>query len=195
MTTPSPELADRLTECRPLLRRLAADVVREYPGRGIEIDDLVQEAAVAVCQVEGRFEPGRMVPFTGFVRRRARGAMLNYLRERYALVRTPRGRPAVATERVGEMEPAAAKDCIVAAHRTDADRLLDAVGALRIALSPRERLVLRRLLIDGVTLKEIGREQGVCESRMSQVWTAIRRRLRERCEDLGGYGAVAELLA
>ncbi len=50
-------------------------------------------------------------------------------------------------------------------------------------LPARERQVAVLLYVEGRTLREIGKRLGVSESRVSQIHTELRRRLRERLAD------------
>jgi len=51
------------------------------------------------------------------------------------------------------------------------------------ALPPRERLVAVLLYVEGSTLSDIGKRLGVSESRVSQIHTELRRRLRQQLTD------------
>lgn len=178
MTPDSPSLADRLSECDPMLRRMAAGVLRDFPRCGLDTDDLVQEAVVVVCRIGGRFDASRLVPFTGFARLWAKGAMVRCA-----------NRSSVARSRCDMPEGECEGDA-----GNDPERILDTAGELVKVLSRRERRFLVRHLSDGLTLTEAGSEFGISQSGASLLWLRIRERLKEQAERLGGYEAVTALL-
>jgi RNA polymerase sigma-B factor len=69
---------------------LAKSVARRYAGRGVELDDLVQVAAVGLVKAAGRFDAGRGVSFTAFAEPTIEGELRHHLRDRSGSVRIPR---------------------------------------------------------------------------------------------------------
>lgn len=71
----------------PLCYAIAA----RFSGRGVEIDDLRQVAAMALVSALKGFDPKRGLRFTTYVTPTITGTLRNYIRDRAQLVRTPRG--------------------------------------------------------------------------------------------------------
>jgi len=69
----------------PLLRRWA----RAYAGRGVEVDDLVQDGVVGLLRALVRFDPRRGVPFGAYARHWVRQAMQQAVAERMRPYRLP----------------------------------------------------------------------------------------------------------
>ena len=69
----------------PLLRRWA----RAYAGRGVEVDDLVQDAVVGLLRALTRFDPERGVPFGAYARHWIRQAMQQAVAEGMRPYRLP----------------------------------------------------------------------------------------------------------
>jgi RNA polymerase sigma-B factor len=71
----------------PLCNAIAA----RFTGRGIELEDLRQVAAMALVNALKGFDPSRGLRFTTYVTPTITGTVRNYIRDRAQLVRTPRG--------------------------------------------------------------------------------------------------------
>jgi RNA polymerase sigma-B factor len=71
----------------PLCNAIAA----RFTGRGIELEDLRQVAAMALVNALNGFDPSRGLRFTTYVTPTITGTVRNYIRDRAQLVRTPRG--------------------------------------------------------------------------------------------------------
>jgi RNA polymerase sigma factor (sigma-70 family) len=69
----------------PLLRRWA----RAYAGRGVDPDDLVQDAVVGLLRALARFDPGRGVPFGAYARHWVRQALQQSVAESMRPYRLP----------------------------------------------------------------------------------------------------------
>lgn len=84
----------------PLCHAIAA----RFSGRGVELEDLRQVAAVALVNALKGFDPGRGLRFTTYVTPTITGTLRNYIRDRAQLVRTPRGlrESAIELDRMSE---------------------------------------------------------------------------------------------
>ncbi len=71
----------------PLCHAIAA----RFIGRGVELEDLRQVAAMALINALRGFDPHRGLRFTTYVTPTITGTLRNYIRDRAQLVRTPRG--------------------------------------------------------------------------------------------------------
>lgn len=69
---------------------LAKSVARRYVGRGVELDDLVQVAAVGLVKAANRFDTRRGVSFPAFAEPTIEGEIRHHLRDRSGTVRIPR---------------------------------------------------------------------------------------------------------
>jgi RNA polymerase sigma-B factor len=69
---------------------LAKSVARRYVGRGVELDDLVQVAAVGLVKAANRFDTRRGVSFGAFAEPTIEGEIRHHLRDRSSVVRLPR---------------------------------------------------------------------------------------------------------
>ncbi|HEY2998726.1 MAG TPA: sigma-70 family RNA polymerase sigma factor, partial [Acidimicrobiales bacterium] len=47
-------------------RGLAASIAKDYRGRGVDLDDLVQIAMLGMLKAVDRFDPARGIPFSSF---------------------------------------------------------------------------------------------------------------------------------
>ncbi len=69
---------------------LAKSVARRYVGRGVELDDLVQVAAVGLVKAANRFDTRRGASFGAFAEPTIEGEIRHHLRDRSGTVRIPR---------------------------------------------------------------------------------------------------------
>ena len=80
-------LRDRLVEG---YLPLAHAVARKFAGRGVEVEDLEQVAAIALIKAIERFEPGRGFRFVPYAVPTITGEVRNHLRDRGGMLRLPR---------------------------------------------------------------------------------------------------------
>lgn len=86
--TQTPEAMEEAVKVAlPLCNAIAA----RFTGRGIELEDLRQVAAMALVNALNGFDPERGLRFTTYVTPTITGTVRNYIRDRAQLVRTPRG--------------------------------------------------------------------------------------------------------
>ena len=78
---------DAVAVALPLCNAIAA----RFTGRGIELEDLRQVAAMALVNALKGFAPGRGLRLTTYVTPTVTGTVRSYIRDRAQLVRTPRG--------------------------------------------------------------------------------------------------------
>lgn len=84
---PSSELMSQLVEgYLPLCHAIA----RRFMGRGMELDDLNQVAAIALMKAIERYEPQRGLKFVTYATPTITGEIRNYLRDKGSLVRFSR---------------------------------------------------------------------------------------------------------
>ena len=69
---------------------LARAVARKFAGRGVEVEDLEQVAAIALMKAIERFEPDRGFRFVTYAVPTITGEVRNHLRDRGGMMRMPR---------------------------------------------------------------------------------------------------------
>ena len=69
---------------------LSAAVARKFAGRGVELEDLEQVAAMALMKAIERFEPGRGLQFSTYAVPTIAGALRNHLRDQGGVIRMGR---------------------------------------------------------------------------------------------------------
>ena len=85
---PTPEkMEEAVNAALPLCYAIAA----RFTGRGIDLEDLRQVAAMALVSALKGFDPERGLRFTTYVTPTITGTVRNYIRDRAQIVRTPRG--------------------------------------------------------------------------------------------------------
>lgn len=69
---------------------LAQAVARRFTGRGVDLEDLIQVASIALLHAIERFDVDKGLAFTTFAMPTLTGEVRNYLRDKSRLVRLPR---------------------------------------------------------------------------------------------------------
>ena len=85
--TGDPAARDRVVEAHLFLAQIIA---RKFSGRGVEYDDLVQVASLALLKAAERYDPERGVQFSTFVTPAMVGEVKNYFRDKSGVIRPPR---------------------------------------------------------------------------------------------------------
>jgi len=150
----------------------------------ITLDDLVGAGTVGLIQAVDRFQPSRGLKFGTYARHRIRGAMLDFLREEDPLSRTERRRiraaqttNAASGEKIAsatislECLPAEELRKVCSRSGCPSSQLADRADLrrARLALSAREnRVISLRYGLDWKN-RDVARELGVNESRVSQI--------------------------
>jgi RNA polymerase sigma-B factor len=70
---------------------LSYAIAARFAGRGVELEDLRQVAAMALVSALKGFDPSRGLRFTTYVTPTITGTLRNHIRDKAQLVRTPRG--------------------------------------------------------------------------------------------------------
>lgn len=171
-----PDLAPDLNRMvRGLAGRLHARLPR---GCGIEVSDLVQAGNVGLLQAAGHFEPSQGAPLAGFAKFRIRGEMLDMVRRHAGRDQSPRPVRALNNEPDGW-------EARVPAHpgSSPQDSALQRQRAQILAeemrrLPARDRKVVRLRYSGDLTLRQIGNELSVNESRACQIHQSALNRLK-----------------
>jgi RNA polymerase sigma factor for flagellar operon FliA len=164
----------------------------------VTLDDLVGAGTIGLIQAVDRFQPSRGLQFGTYAKHRIWGAMLDFLRGEDPLSRTERRRirkaetasvagerplPAtISLEQLPARELRAACAQAVCPESLFPDRA--ALKQARQGLSPRENRLISLLYELDWKNRDVARELGVNESRVSQIkhvaLTKLRTRLQER---------------
>lgn len=166
-----------------MVRRIAGSMVRHLPAH-VERDELVSLGYMGLVEAHKRFDPKRGVPFGAFAAMRVRGAMLDWLRQLDPISRDERARlrNTDASASVSLVDFSCAEDYASRGERAD-DELLKHEQKVLLwralgKLSERERLVVTRYFFEEKSLKNIGEELKVTESRVCQIVSQVTARLR-----------------
>ena len=156
-------------------------------GCGIEMADLVQAGNVGLLKAERNFEPESGIPLAGYAKFRIRGEMLDMIRRHAAR------RVVLPTEREGgdELDPSdwltrvpapgdSSPHCSALRNQRK-DILRQEIGRL----PERYRRVVSMRYSGELTLREIGAELKVNESRASQIHRLALNRLRQALSSRG----------
>jgi RNA polymerase sigma-B factor len=172
---------ERLVElAMPLVRVLAY----RHANRGERIEDLVQVGSIGLLRAIDRFDPDRGDDFASFAVPTITGEIRHHLRDRAAVVRTPRRHAALQASRTAVSlsspeEGDARLDRATAIHGTyDAteDRLLLVAGFRTLAA--RERRIMHLRFFAELSQGEIAREVGVSQVQVSRLIRASLERMR-----------------
>lgn len=181
----------------PMVRKLAAKQFRKLPpGSLVEVDDLVAFGCQGLFTAIERFDPSRGFEFSTFAGTRIHGAIIDGLRGMDWVPRLERNRqksdPDLRIPEVGSLStavyddsqrPIEIGDAIPDETQDSPDRRLESMDELRDALtglSKIERLILLMYYYAGVTMREVGRNLGLSESRVSQIHSELMNRIRTR---------------
>jgi RNA polymerase sigma factor for flagellar operon FliA len=188
---------DRIAAGLPFVESLARRVAASMP-HSIELGDLVQDGMIGLIDAACRFDEARGIKFETFAERRVRGAMIDALRRdawprgvrrqrreleaaREELRRELGAEPSLAdlAARVGSDEARLGRT-IVRINTIESTSPLSAGDNVDgSSLPPRERKVIGLYYYGEATMKQIGAEIGVNESRVSQLHARAVQRLRK----------------
>jgi RNA polymerase sigma factor (sigma-70 family) len=162
-----------------VVRGLAGRVHARLPhGSGIEICDLVQAGNLGLLQATQSFEPSRGAPLAGYAKFRIRGEMLDMLRRSAG-----RDRSVSVMSRVNEdgsewesQLPAAPESS--PQHSAVRQQRAAIIGEEMRRLPARYRMVVRLRYSREMTLRQIGAELRVNESRACQLHRSALDRLK-----------------
>lgn len=155
-------------------RRIAGYIARRLP-RQVEMDDLVQNARLGLCDAALRWKPETGVPFKFYANRRIHGAILDALRGEHHLTGLGRrGKTAPITQlsalEVDGFDAPSADDVEARVFRAE-------IGRAIAALERRQRFSVQALL-RGHTMAAVGVVLAVSESRVSQLVSEAHATLR-----------------
>ena len=166
----------------PTIRAMAYRLHANLPP-WVDRDDLVQAGVVGLYGAMRTYNPAKSDNFRLYAAFRVRGAMLDFLREQDTVSRAERKRLRNSeTERqntcisIEELPAPETYDPHLLAGHAESHRY---IGAALENLRPNHRRVIELYYFAGLTMREVGTQLGVNESRISQLHAVAIKRLRE----------------
>src|SRR6478736_2023631 len=167
------EERDRVIEQVVLLYLdLCSTMAGRYDGRGIEHEDLVQVARLALVKAVRRYEPGHAPSFAAYAVPTISGELKRWFRDRGWVVRPPRR---LQELRVNLQSIRAQLEQELGATPSDTE-LAAAVG---VSVDDERELLLMRY-VEGMTQREIGEARGVSQMQVSRTLRRITVRLHDQ---------------
>jgi RNA polymerase sigma factor FliA len=175
-----PEIDMNQIDMNKVVRCLAGRLHARLPfGCGIEISDLIQAGNVGWLQAARTFQPDRGAPLAGYAKFRIRGEMLDMVR-RSAGRGQSRGPVRMAIENdLGWESQLPASPESSPQHSVSGWQRNRIIGEELRRLPLRYRLVVRLRYSGEMTLRQIGAELRVNESRACQIHRSALNRLRQ----------------
>jgi RNA polymerase sigma-B factor len=165
---------------------LANRAAQRFTRRGVERDDLVQVASLAVVRAVDRRDPRRSELLSAYVNRSVDGELRRHLRDRAAAVRVPRGALSDdSPERRTAQAPLQLAEDELAGDETPVEELtLDRALIARAAgsLDARQRRILLLCFFLDRTQEEAATELGLSQAHVSRLLADALRRMRRRLE-------------
>lgn len=200
--TASRSEADRnalVAQYLPFVNYLAGQMLSRLPkGVAVELDDLINDAIPALIGLFETYDITRSLKFITYASQRLRGAMLDAIRDRDWVPRLERVRsrhdPNHRVLRVMSLTtvPRPNSDD---EFRGNADFRLPPVKTTRTrldddqfwreacrGLQKTDRLIVLMYYREGLTMRQIGRNLGISESRISQWMTSVIKRIKARTD-------------
>lgn len=174
--------AETPSDLSRLVKGIAGRLYSRLPrGCGIEISDLIQAGNVGLLKAERTFEPASGIPLAGYAKFRIRGEMLDMIRRhasrRFVLASDfDTGEDIDSTEWLANVPAAPESSPHCSALRKQRTTIL---GEEIRRLPDRYRRVVSMRYSGDFTLREIGDELRVNESRASQIHRSALIRLRQ----------------
>jgi RNA polymerase sigma factor for flagellar operon FliA len=179
----------------PLAAAIAGNAAKRLPRHppGLDAEDLLQVARLGLLDAAAKYDASKRVPFGAYARRRIAGAIGDALRSNDHLTRGARAKLKASGQEdysapVPLLEPQLLQSTDSwpdrQAEQAESRRWLQA-AVLR--LPARLRTLIRSYYWGGKTMREIGAQFGVNESRISQLHAGALRALRQyfRMRDIG----------
>jgi len=166
-----------------LARRVARHAAARVPA-GAAREEAVSAGLLGLVEAADRFDPTRGVPFDAFARRRVQGAVLDFLRAEDPLSRDDRKKRRSGQSDAAEPEFVSYDDVCEqlgggSAGFDEESMLMRArVRAVVATLPAPDQQLLGLYYAEERTLREVGCELGVTESRICQRLSGILQRLR-----------------
>jgi len=158
----------------PLANKLAFDKKRNLP-KHVDVEELQSAAYLGLVEAASRFDESKGIAFSTFAYPRISGAILDHLRQQSWGKRTdPKAAYSLDTP-TSDDDNVAMKDMLVAEEDSNADELLEMVSN---EFDDQAQKVMKLYFIDDCSMKEVGEQFGVSESRISQLISKYKARIK-----------------
>lgn len=164
---------------------LATYFAQRFYSTGMELEDLVQEGMVGLMDAANRFDPRRGIKFSTYAAWHIRKAIMDAIRNKNDMVRTPRRHQAKACFELDTSWDAADPT----ESPVDALARREEVSAIQkcIKMLPHRDAIVIRLRhgvnVEKMTLSEVGRILDVSRERVRQIQNAAEEKLRLLLQD------------
>jgi RNA polymerase sigma-B factor len=177
-----PERSRLIEEYLPAARRAA----QRFARRGVEREDLVQVAALAVVRAVDRRDPRRSEFLAAYVNRSVDGELRRHLRDRAAAVRVPRAALSEdsTARRTAQAPLQLAEETWAADERLVEDLTLERALIERAAraLDARQRRIVLLCFFLDRTQEEAAADLGISQAHVSRLLADALGRMRRRLE-------------
>jgi RNA polymerase sigma factor for flagellar operon FliA len=166
-----------IVDVLPLVAIIAKHMAQRLPP-SVTIDELTSAGTIGLIKAASRFDSERGLQFGTYARHRIRGEMLDYLRSLDPLSRGERRawrQCAACREMSGEPRWVSLEMVLAEVSRIRSNEsLADSISRTQImtarhCLSERENRIIELSFYAGCTNREIARQLGVTEGRISQI--------------------------
>ena len=159
----------------PLANKIAFTKKKTLP-RHVDVEELQSAAYMGLCEAANRFDEARGVTFSTFAYPRIVGAIVDYLREQsWGKRNDPKTAFSLDVSLAEDGIPL--KDMIVSKLDANTEEMLEVVSR---DLDGYAENVMRCYFIDECSMKEVGERFGVSESRICQLITKYKSRIKEK---------------
>lgn len=158
----------------PLANKLAFDKKKTLP-RHVDVEELQSAAYLGLTEAASRFDESKGIAFSTFAYPRISGAIVDHLRQQSWGKRTD-PKAVYSLDIPISDDDRSMKDMLVAKEESKTDEMLEVVSK---DFDEQAEQVIRSYFIDDCSMKEVGEQFGVSESRISQLISKYKSRIRE----------------
>lgn len=169
---------------------------KKFCATNMEHDDLVQEGMIGLMDAAVRFDPGRGVKFSTYAMWHIRKTIMDAIRSKNDIVRTPRRQPSKQCFQLDQEANTMRDPGLPTIELMQVEEDTKAIHACIHQLQPRDAIVVRLrhgINTEKMTLKKVGNILGVTPERVRQIQAAAEEKLRNfflECATLGHQGAI-----
>lgn len=146
----------------PLANKLACQKKKHLP-KFVDLEDLKSAAYLGLVEAANRFDPKFGVKFSTFAYTRIFGAIYDYLRSQY---RINHNQTVISIDAPKYHDGGCLADSLVAKPDSKSEEIFEFVT---YNMSAQAKKIIRYYFIDGYSMKEIGQELQLSESRICQL--------------------------
>lgn len=162
----------------PLANKLAFDRKKTLP-KFVDIEELQSAAYLGLTEAANRFDESRGISFSTFAYPRILGAIVDSLRQMGWGKRTDPKQAFSLDVPVSDEADMSLKDMLAAPEEHNINEIFEVISQ---GFDKQAEQVLRHYFIDECSMKEVGKKFGVSESRISQLISQYKMRIRDNWE-------------